>query len=132
MKALKKYRWPLTGALLVHKALPVCQTEQFLSLAVYKTDTHAVVDDLFPFHPAPLQCLVLPLPSYKKTHCKNAHYSSGHCAKYKSQHFFVLLSSVYGSVWGIGVLPKVRLDIQTLCLQNQSHPVSSPLNLLFF
>ena len=122
---------PLSIWGILHKALPVCQTEQFLSLAVYKTDAHAVVDDLLPFHPAPLQCLILTLSSYEKTHCKNSHYSSGHCAKYKSQHFFVLLSSVYGSVWGIGVLPKVRLDIQTLCLQNQSHFASSPLNLLF-
>ena len=46
---------------ILYKTLPVCQTEQFLSLAVYKTDAHAVVDDLLPFHPAPLQCLILTL-----------------------------------------------------------------------
>ena len=69
---------------ILYKTLPVCQTEQFLSLAVYKTDAHTMVYDLFPSHPAPLQCLVLTLSSYEKTHCKNSHSSSGHRAKYKS------------------------------------------------
>ena len=35
---------PLSIWGILHKAFPVCQTEQFLSLAVYKTDAHAVVN----------------------------------------------------------------------------------------
>ena len=40
--------------------------------------------------------------------------------------------SISVCVWGIGVLPKVRLDIQTLCLQNEYrqslyHPADPPL-----